>query len=265
MHIEAIIADLSTKIERNRQYVETTLANAKAEGRANLTPTEDAECERRMDAIDADKASLERARAVKREEDTLEQRLTETRTTGAANRAQNRTSTVHIGSEARVYNRGNDPDGTNFLRDVARATVMGDPESQVRLARHMQEERVERPQYAERTAGDLLSTGIGGIMVPNYLVEMTALASAARRPFADACTKHSLPPDGMSLVVPTFTTPTSVANQTTQLTTVSGTSMVESDLTLSVYTAAGFQNVSRQAVDRSRIDQFVLQDLMLSG
>jgi hypothetical protein len=38
--------------------------------------------------------------------------------------------------------------------------------------------------------------------------------------------------------------------------------MTESDLTLPVYTAAGMQNVSRQAVDRSRIDEFAMTDLM---
>lgn len=66
----------------------------------------------------------------------------------------------------------------------------------------------------------------------------------------------------MTLTIPVFTTGTSVANQATQLTGVSSQSMVESDLTLSVYTAAGEQQVSRQAVDRSRVDTFVMADLM---
>jgi hypothetical protein len=126
----------------------------------------------------------------------------------------------------------------------------------------MDEERAERPGYQERAAGDLTSSGAGGIVVPQYLVDMTALAVAARRPLADNMTRHPLPPEGLSFVVPTITTATSAAIQSTQLTAVSATSMVETDLTVSVQTAAGQQNVSRQAADRSRIDEFVVLDLM---
>src|SRR5262249_22612208 len=50
--------------------------------------------------------------------------------------------------------------------------------------------------------------------------------------------------------------------QATQLTAVSATSMAEIDLTISVQTAAGQQNVSRQAAERSRVDEFVMSDLM---
>src|SRR4029079_18244135 len=134
--------------------------------------------------------------------------------------------------------------------------VFGDPEAQSRLSRHMAEERVERPNYEERAAGDLVSGSIGGVVVPQFLIDQTALAVAARRPFADACTPHQLPPEGMTLTIPVFTSGASVANQATQLTGVRATARVESDLTLTVYTAAGQQNVSRQSVDRSRIDEF---------
>jgi hypothetical protein len=139
---------------------------------------------------------------------------------------------------------------------------MQDPEAQTRLARHQHEERIERPGYQERAAGDVTTSGLGGLVVPQYLIDETAEAVAARRPLADACTKHNLPPDGMTFVVPVVSTATSVANQTTQLTTVSATGMAETDLFLNVYTAAGYNNVSRQAVERSRIDQFVVSDLM---
>jgi HK97 family phage major capsid protein len=138
---------------------------------------------------------------------------------------------------------------------------MGDAAAWSRLARHMDEERAERPGYQERVAGDLTTTGAGGVVVPQYLVELTAQAVAARRPFADNCTRHPLPAEGMTFVVPTISTATSTGIQATQLTAVSATSLAETDLSVSVQTAAGMQNVSRQAADRSRIDQFVISDL----
>ena len=61
-NINAIIADLESKITRNRAYVENALAAAKRAGHSYLTETVDAECERRMDAMDLDKKALERAK-----------------------------------------------------------------------------------------------------------------------------------------------------------------------------------------------------------
>jgi hypothetical protein len=66
----------------------------------------------------------------------------------------------------------------------------------------------------------------------------------------------------MSLVIPLITTPASAALQATQLTAVSSTSLVETDLTITVQTAAGSQNVSRQAVERGTgIDNITAADL----
>ena len=99
----------------------------------------------------------------------------------------------------------------------------------------------------------------------HYLVELTGQAVAAKRPFADVCVKHTLPSEGMSLVLPTITTGTAVGNQTTQLagTGIGAQSFNETDVTIPVKTAAGYQNLSRQVVDRGgRTSDFVLQDLM---
>jgi HK97 family phage major capsid protein len=260
-NIEQIIAGIKLDIQHDRQAIKDILDAAESRGSKNLTAAEDRRADMLFGRIAENEEKLGRAEAVKRDEDALESRLDVTfPAKRSAKSAYDRVA--RIGSEPRTYNRQNDPDGTNFLRDVARAQLMGDAEAYTRLARHQQEERIERPQYQERAAGDLLTGGIGGICVPQYLVDQTALAVAARRPFADACTKHQLPPEGMTLTIPVFTTGTSVANQATQLTGVSAQSMVESDLTLSVYTAAGQQQVSRQAVDRSRVDTFVMADLM---
>jgi hypothetical protein len=269
MHLDTIVREIETRISRNRQYVQTALDDAQRAGHKNLSLAVDAECTRRLDAIDADKGKLERAKVVQAEESALESRLTESRSTGAYANRVSRTSVVSVTRNERTYNAGNDPRGTNFLRDVARAQIMGDAEAYSRLARHSAEERVERGDYTERAAGDLVTgtsgAGAGGLVVPQYLVELTGQAVAAKRPYADNCVKHVLPAEGMTLILPTITTPTAVGNQTTQLTTtgIGAQSLVETDVTLAVKTAAGYENVSRQAVDRGgRVSEFVLQDLM---
>jgi HK97 family phage major capsid protein len=262
MTIENIIRDLETKVTRNKKYVEDTLASAKSQGRSHLTQTEDAECERRLDEMDADKAKLARARAVKVEEDAInaDQQVTHP---VASRSVSNRVASFSVTRSERTYDQSSDPDGKGFLADVIQSQVHRNPDATDKLSRHMREERIERAgHYEERAAGDLLSGGGGGIVVPQYLVDLTAPAVAARRPFADACTPHLLPDVGMSLTIPTITTATSAAIQATQLTSVSATSMNETDLTLAVKTAAGSQNVSRQAADRSRLDDFVVSDLM---
>lgn len=277
--IRSIIADLEMELADNealeaerRSAIEQMVSRAERAGHDRLSATEDRQSEALFRDIEHIRAAnrrinakLSRARAVEREDLEADAGMRETHPTSGG-RATNRAydQVARITREERTYHKGNDPKGTGFLRDVARAQVMGDAEAYSRLARHMAEERVERPQYQERAAGDLVSGSIGGVMVPQYLVSETALAVAARRPFADACVKHQLPAEGMSLIVPTFTQGTAVGNQTTQLlgTGIGAQSMTEADITLPVVTAAGYQNVSRQSVDRSRVDEFVLTDLM---
>ena len=268
------LAAARLKHDRARQAITAILDQAERDGHKALTAAQDRQCDSLLTEADKAKADMQRAesalaevRAVQADEDRLETRLGSITDTDAGRRyrAASRTASVSVTRNERTYHQGNDPRGTNFLRDVARAQVMQDPEAQQTLARHQQEERIERAAYQERTAGDLITgtsgAGLGGIVVPQYLVEMTAPAAAARRPFADAITKHALIPDGMSFVVPRITTATSVANQANELDAVSATSLNETDLTVPVRTAAGQQTVSRQSVDRSNVDPFLLADL----
>ena len=106
MNINALIADYEQKIARNRAYVESVLAAAKAEGRKNLTLSEDAECERRLDAIDSDKQALDRARKVKAEDDAPDAAMREsfpTSATRSVNRAYDQVA--RITSEPRIYSQ----------------------------------------------------------------------------------------------------------------------------------------------------------------
>jgi hypothetical protein len=128
----------------------------------------------------------------------------------------------------------------------------------------MDEMRVEYAPYLERAAGDATTTSYGvGLIVPQYLTDLYAPATAALRPFANAAMNHHvLPPSGMTLNLSKITTSTSAALQSTQLTAVSATSLAETDLAIPVLTAAGSQNVSRQAIERGTgIEDVTVQDL----
>jgi HK97 family phage major capsid protein len=257
--------------QKARKEIEIILASAQQEGRSALSEEEDARCEQLFESIELAKTQqagitqkLSRAKKVESEEIESEARLQVTHETTPKRSAKPAYDRVmRVTSEERTYTKESDPTGAMFLRDVAKGTLFGDPVSAERIHRHIQEERVERPGYSMRAPGDLLTGGLGGLVVPQYLIDMTAPAVANLRPLADACTHHPLPDSGMSVTIPTITTPASAALQATQLTAVSATSVVETDLTLTVQTAAGSQNVSRQAVERGTgIDNVVISDLM---
>src|SRR5206468_4066349 len=126
----------------------------------------------------------------------------------------------------------------------------------------MQEEQVERGQYLSRAAGDANTGAFTGLVVPQYLTDMYAPATANLRPFADVCNKHELPASGMTVNISRITTPTSVALQATGLSAVSATSIDDTLLTENVQTAAGQQTLSRQAIERGTgIEEVVMGDL----
>jgi hypothetical protein len=176
----------------------------------------------------------------------------------AANRAPAYDQVARVGSEARTYRKDMDPRGAAFERDVA-AAFMGDYAAQQRLAQHMQEERVERGQQLQRA----VNTGaFTGLVVPQYLTELYAPATAARRPFADAIRTHPLPADGMTVNISRITTATSAALQASENAAVSETNIDDTLLTINVQTIAGQQTLSRQSIERGTgIESIVLDDL----
>ena len=82
--IASYIADIEARIAKNRQYIETTLANARNAGRSTLNKSEDTEVERRFGLIDADKKALERARAIQVEEAEMDRAMSERHPTSAS-------------------------------------------------------------------------------------------------------------------------------------------------------------------------------------
>src|SRR4051812_43374344 len=257
---------ISTR-DKSLTEVEFILAQANRDGRSNLTRDEDdrvtslfAVRDKKDEEIRGIENKLKIAERVKSEERANEERTKETHDTGARKPGYDRQARVV--SEERTYHPESDPKGAVFLRDVAKQFLNRDPQADLRLSRHMQEERVERGQYLQRAAGDANTGAFTGLVVPQYLTDMYAPAVAALRPFADICNKHTLPSDGMTVNISRITTSTSVALQASELSAVSATSIDDTLLTESVQTAAGQQTMSRQAIDRGTgIEEIIMGDL----
>ena len=163
------------------------------------------------------------------------------------------TAVVEVKSEARTYEKHSP---NNFLADAFAAQFNGDFEAKDRLARHMNEERIERR--------DVTSANFAGLVVPQFLTDLAAPFARAGRPVADAARKHPLPASGLTISISKITTGSSTAAQT-EGAAVSETNMDDTKLDISVGTIAGQQTVSRQALERGTgVDAIVMNDLIAS-
>jgi HK97 family phage major capsid protein len=156
-----------------------------------------------------------------------------------------------VKSEARTYSLRSE---ASFISDAYSAQFNNDFAAKDRLARHMNEEKIERREVT--------SANFAGLVVPQYLTDLAAPYARAGRPVADAARKHQLPPAGLTLNISKVTTGTAVAAQS-EGATVQETNMDDTLLTINVNTYAGQQNVSRQALERGTgIDSIVMADLV---
>lgn len=162
-------------------------------------------------------------------------------------------SQTQVKSEPRTYA----PQAqTSFIRDAYSAQFSNDFSAQERLARHMQEERIERR--------DVTSANFAGLLVPQFLTDLAAPFARAGRPTANIARKHQLPDQGLTLSISKVTTGSATALQT-EGSAVQETNMDDTKLDLTVQTFAGQQNVSRQALERgTNIDSLVMADLVSS-
>lgn len=153
--------------------------------------------------------------------------------------------------EERTYR----PEGDHsFIRDAFAAQVVGDYDARERIARHQQEEKIEKR--------DVTSANFAGLVVPQYLTDLAAPLARAGRPLADVARKHALPANGLTLSISRVTTGSAVAEQT-EGSAVQETNMDDTKLDIDVKTIAGQQNVSRQALERGTgIDSLVMSDLV---
>jgi HK97 family phage major capsid protein len=153
--------------------------------------------------------------------------------------------------EERTYR----PEGDySFIRDAFASQVLGDYEAQQRIARHQQEERIEKR--------DVTSAAFAGLVVPQFLTDLAAPFARAGRPFMDVSRRHALPASGLTISISKVTTGSATAVQT-EGSAVQETNMDDTKLDVTVNTIAGQQNVSRQALERGTgIDALVMADLV---
>jgi HK97 family phage major capsid protein len=159
-----------------------------------------------------------------------------------------------VKSEPRTYSKENR--SASFLGDAFAAQFNNDFSAKERLARHMNEEKVERR--------DVTSANFAGLIVPQFLTELAAPLARAGRPVADIARKHALPDSGLTISISRVTTGSSTAVQS-EGAAVSETNMDDTKLDITVQTIAGQQTVSRQALERGTgVDSLVMNDLILS-
>ena len=219
------------------------VAAAAAEARA-LTTEEDSQVVSTLDIVrDLDEQ-------IKRHAE-LEARNTAAAEARKASGIETVVSQTSIKSEPRTYSPQAE---SSFVRDAYAAQFSNDYQAKERLARHMNEERIERR--------DVTSANFAGLLVPQFLTDLAAPFARAGRPFLDQARKHQLPDAGLTISISKVTTGSATAVQT-EGAAVQETNMDDTKLDVSVVTVAGQQNVSRQAIERgTNIDSLVMADLV---
>jgi HK97 family phage major capsid protein len=241
------LASLHEKRNQKADLIDATLTRAADEDR---------------DISDVEAANVQ---ALAKEIEKLDERIAqvtdiETRKAEAAEMARkvegDKTETRTVGGwkvtrEERTYS----PNGENsFIRDAFASQVIGDYDARERIARHIQEEKIEKR--------DVGTAQFAGLVVPQFLTDLAAPLARAGRPVADVARKHALPANGMTLSISRVTTGSEVAIQT-EGSAVQETNMDDTKLDIDVKTIAGQQNVSRQALERGTgIDSLVMADLV---
>jgi len=181
----------------------------------------------------------------------LEKRSAEAAELRASNGINEATAPSRVIREARTYTATS---SNSFVADAYASQFSNDFQAKDRLARHMNEERIERR--------DVTSANFAGLIVPQFLTDLAAPFARAGRPVLDVARKHALPADGLTISISKVTTGSSTAVQS-EGAAVSETNMDDTKLDISVVTVAGQQNVSRQAIERgTNIDSLVMADLV---
>lgn len=161
--------------------------------------------------------------------------------------------------EERTYTAEASQRGTSFFVDSYRAQFRSDFAARDRLERHAREVVVEGESRA------IGSGQIGGLLVPQYLVDLLVLPTRKGRVYANQVTNLGLPAEGMTLNIPRWASGATVTSQDGENTNVSNTDLVaDTDIIVPVRTIAGEQDVSRQTLERGTpgVDALIYADLV---
>lgn len=265
---EQVRASLAAKLAARKVQTDT-IANLRAAAGAGDASATEAAVRAAIDARTATDAEIDQLEARDTEltaeidrEEAIDRLSADRAPSGAqAGTLRGTGNVVRVGNEPHAYSRETDPNGRQFMRDVALQFMHGSRagDSNGRLDRHMQEVRVDQAAYLERAAG---TGAFAGLTVPQYLTDMYAPLARTMRPFADACNHHDLPADGMVLNLSRITTGTSAALQASENSAVSNTDIDDTLLAVNVQTNAAQQILSRQAIERGTgTEDVTVQDM----
>lgn len=167
-------------------------------------------------------------------------------------------SPTRVTSEERTYSAESNRRGVSVFRDMY-AMARGDFGARSRIERHMQEAQVEGELSARASdTGDF-----GGLVVPQYLVDMYEPISRAGRPVANIAAHHDLPAEGMVLTIPRAGNALKVKSQKGQNTQIEMNDTDTNTLDVKVRTVAGGTTTSRQVLERGHVmDDLMYADLI---
>lgn len=165
---------------------------------------------------------------------------------------------VRVGAEPDIYNPGNAREGRSLIRDMY-AAEQGDDDARDRVRMH----RTAMRATLRSDSRAATTSSFAGVIPPQYLVDLAAIAAVAGRPLANTVNRLPLPDEGMNLVIPRETQTTAEAIQSAENTVVATQDEVWTNLTVPVVTVGGHAPISRQALERGMdgMDQLIFADL----
>ena len=246
-----------------------TITDAAADEERELTDAEETLCTEfrsQVDALEPQIEVLEKdAESAKTSQLPAEQRSHPAGPEGGADdpdmitvEKRSAAGTVKVTRETLMYERKGP---NNFWTDLFHYQAHKDRNRHFRSSQDAID-RIER-HIEESEERATLTSNLSGLVVPQYLTEMTAPSLYNGRVSAMACARYPMPADGESLTIPRFTTKANTGVQNPQGTDVQASSPATTSLTLGVTTVAGSIEVSRQSIDRgTMVASFLENELM---
>lgn len=263
MDLEKLRQQLRDKLSLRSGLVadwESVIKGAESRSDSSLSDEETAkiaELRSGINAADADIASLEGR--ISDVEAVHEARSRQDELADQFGKGEKRAAAVARISEPDIYRQGGEH---SFFRDAWSARN-GSLEAMQRLQRHNTHE-VQRMQREGEYRAATATTDLASNVTPQYLLNLFAPIVHEGRPFANLTNGgQDLPPDGMTWTMPRGNTGTVMGSQTTQNTAVRSRTYTNNDLTGPIITIAGYNDVSRQSLDRGRnTDTILMEDMV---
>lgn len=146
----------------------------------------------------------------------------------------------------------------SFFTDAYRMQFQFDTAARERIEQHTREMLDSGVQLR-----DVTSSSLGGLVVPQYLVDLYAPYAKAGSPLLNVLRKLPLPASGLTLNISRVTTQTTVGPMSTETAAPSETDIDDTLLPVNVRAYAGIQDISRIGLERGEMfDAVVYQDLI---